>query len=226
MTVRVCTTVSAVPTWNAFPRERCRGGAWNPLTKRVTRKIGMQQIKQSVAITVSVLMRDRITGFGLAGLTLTVNAKKIGSAFGAITPTGVTDRGNGWYDIGLSTSHTDTLGSLVFHITGVINGQTCEPNDDLQLEVVAYNPYDAMLGRFPSGSVVSDAGNGVLTFKTDLTQTVTDYWNGAFIVLTSGVMIGQVHKVSGYDGSTKFITISTGFTGTPAAGVTFYLINS
>jgi len=78
----------------------------------------MRKAKQSTAKNVMVLMvqsSDHITG--LAGLTLTITASKDGGAFSAITPT-VTDRGNGWYSLALTTAHTDTLGDLALHITG------------------------------------------------------------------------------------------------------------
>lgn len=78
----------------------------------------MRKAKQSTAKNVMVLMvdeTDHITG--LAGLTLTITASKDGAAFGSIAPT-MTDRGNGWYVVALTSSHTDTLGDLALHITG------------------------------------------------------------------------------------------------------------
>ena len=58
---------------------------------------------------------DHLTG--LASLTLTITASKDGAAFASISPT-VTDRGNGWYNLALTSSHTDTAGDLALHITG------------------------------------------------------------------------------------------------------------
>jgi hypothetical protein len=75
------------------------------------------EAKQSTAKNLMVFMvdeTDHVTG--LAGLTLTITASKDGAAFGSISPT-VTDRGNGWYNLALTTSHTDTLGDLALHIT-------------------------------------------------------------------------------------------------------------
>lgn len=57
---------------------------------------------------------DHITG--KTGLTLTITLSKNGAAFSTITPT-VTDRGSGWYNLALTTAHTDTLGDFVLHIT-------------------------------------------------------------------------------------------------------------
>ena len=78
----------------------------------------MRKAKQSTAKNVMVLMvdsTDHVTG--KTGLTLTITASKDGGAFGSISPT-VTERGNGWYSVALTASHTDTLGDLALHITG------------------------------------------------------------------------------------------------------------
>ncbi len=78
----------------------------------------MRKAKQSTAKNVMVLMvdsTDHITG--KAGLTLTITASKDGGAFGSIAPA-VTERGNGWYSLALTASHTDTLGDLALHISG------------------------------------------------------------------------------------------------------------
>lgn len=77
---------------------------------------------------------DHITG--KTGLTLTITASKDGAAFASISPT-VTERGNGWYEVALTTSHTDTLGDLALHITGT----SADPSDPL-FQVVAYLPGD------------------------------------------------------------------------------------
>lgn len=67
---------------------------------------------------------DRVTG--KTGLTLTITASKDGGAFATITPT-VTERGNGWYNLALTSSHTDTVGDLALHITGT----NADPTDVL-----------------------------------------------------------------------------------------------
>lgn len=76
-----------------------------------------------------------------------------------------------------------------------------------------------------TGSVATDAGNSATSFKTDLSSSVNDFWKDTFLVLTSGTLAAQVKKVTGYNGTTKIITVSGGFTSTPADGVTFILVN-
>lgn len=78
----------------------------------------MRNLKQSTATDRLVFMTDSGDHVsGKAGLTLTITASKAGAAFGSISPT-VTERGNGWYSVALTSSHTDTLGDLALHITG------------------------------------------------------------------------------------------------------------
>src|SRR5574343_507575 len=77
----------------------------------------MQEVKQSTNRNVMVFMTDSSDHVsGKTGLTLTITASKDGAAFASISPT-VTERGNGWYNVALTTSHTDTLGDLALHVT-------------------------------------------------------------------------------------------------------------
>lgn len=98
----------------------------------------MRWLNISAAANVMVLMvdsTDHVTG--KTGLTLTVTASKDGGAFASISPT-VTERGNGWYNVALTASHTDTLGDLALHITGTAADPT-----DLLVFVSAVNPKDS-----------------------------------------------------------------------------------
>lgn len=99
---------------------------------------------------------DHITG--LAGLTLTITASKDGAAFASITPT-VTDRGNGWYNLALTTSHTDTLGDLALHVTGA----AADPTDIVD-EVVTGLPGDATASNVTQilGTSVTEGAAGRL----------------------------------------------------------------
>lgn len=75
-----------------------------------------------------------------------------------------------------------------------------------------------------SGAVATDGTNSATTFKTDLVETNNDQWKDAFLTITSGVLAGQTRKITGYDGTTKFITLSA-LTATPADAVTFTIVN-
>lgn len=59
---------------------------------------------------------DRATGY--PGLTLVVTASKNGAAFGSIAPT-QTDLGDGYYNLALTSTHTNTLGDFALNCTSV-----------------------------------------------------------------------------------------------------------
>jgi hypothetical protein len=112
----------------------------------------MRKAKQSTAKNVMVLMvqsSDHITG--LAGLTLTITASKDGAAFAGIAPA-VTDRGNGWYNVALTASDTDTLGDLALHVTGaaadpadlvlLVEGGTTDVDVSTRLATAGYTAPD------------------------------------------------------------------------------------
>lgn len=267
----------------------------------------MRLLKQSTAANVAVLMvlsSDRDTGAtGLSTGGFTVSVSKDGSSFSTITPT-ITELGNGWYNLALTTTHTNTLGELLIHVTV----STADPYDEKCLVIAAdlattienqvwnasrsshttsgtfgegaasvqgnvagsvgsvasggitsasfatdaissgalssgaaNKAADALLDRslsghnttgtvgerltVPTGTVVSDPGNTTATFKTNRTETIDDYFKDMYLEWTSGANIYQVKKVTGYTQSTKFITVSGGFTSTPAPGDTFNFIN-
>jgi hypothetical protein len=89
----------------------------------------MRNLKQSTAKNIMVFITSSTDSkTGLVGATLTITISKDGGAFGSITPT-VTDRGNGWYNLALTSTHTDTVGDLAFHITA----SGADPTDFLSL---------------------------------------------------------------------------------------------
>jgi hypothetical protein len=76
-----------------------------------------------------------------------------------------------------------------------------------------------------TGAVQTNGGNSATAFETDLAETANDHWNESFLLITSGALAGQVRRVSDYDGTSKVITVTPGFSGTPADSVTFALVN-
>jgi hypothetical protein len=123
----------------------------------------MRKAKQSTAKNVMVLMvqsSDHITG--LAGLTLTITASKDGAAFAGIAPT-VTDRGNGWYNMALTASDTNTLGDLALHVTGaaadpadlvlLVEGGTTDVDVSTRLATAGYTaPDNAGIAAIPDAA--------------------------------------------------------------------------
>ena len=75
-----------------------------------------------------------------------------------------------------------------------------------------------------TGAVVADGANSATTFKTNLTQSINNYWKDCFLKFTSGNLINQVKKITAYNGTTKFVTVNA-FTGIPSASDTVEIIN-
>jgi hypothetical protein len=121
-------------------------------------------IKQSTARNLMVFLTDSTDHVtGLTGATLTISLSKDGAAFGAITPT-VTERGDGWYSLAMTTSHTDTLGDLVLHITAA----SADPID-LREQVFALLPGDSVV----VASIAADAVNASALATDAVTEIQT-----------------------------------------------------
>jgi hypothetical protein len=167
--------------------------------------------KAYTAMVYATLLSDHRTP--ATGKTLVITISKAGAAFASISPT-VTERGNGWYAVALVAADTDTEGDLA------LRGVTAAADID-EIAIVAQVEPRHTPG---AAAVVSDAGNTATTFKTDLSSAVTDYWKDCYLTFVTGTLAGQTKKVSGYNGSTKFIAVAA-LTATPTAADKFILIN-
>jgi hypothetical protein len=75
-------------------------------------------------------------------------------------------------------------------------------------------------------NVVADGSNTATTFETDLTEATNDHWKDALLVFVTGSLAGQVKKITAYNGTTKFVTFTSGFTAAPSGGDKFILVNA
>lgn len=95
------------------------------------------------------------------------------------------------------------------------------------VEKSGIDPVELQIGTIghESATVASDAGNTSSTFKTDRSSSTTDDIKDALLVFTSGSLVDQVKKVSGYNGSTKFVTLSSAFTAAPSTSDRFIIVS-
>ena len=93
-------------------------------------------------------------------------------------------------------------------------------------DATAADRLEATLDAMPSGAVVddNDPDPTTLLFETNLAEASNDHYNGAFVVFTSGALLGQSRKISDYDGTTKVLTVATAFTEAPAAADAFIIL--
>lgn len=131
----------------------------------------MRLLKLSTAYDLMIFMADssdHVTG--KTGLTLTITASKQGGNFSGISPT-VTERANGWYEVALTSSHTDTLGDLCLHITGTAADPT-----DVAAQVIAVDFADAVRGgmtALPNAAANASGGLAILDGNGDIVAGIT-----------------------------------------------------
>lgn len=76
--------------------------------------------------------------------------------------------------------------------------------------------------------VATDAGNSATAFKITtfgLGTEAANMLNRCWLKARTGALEGQVAKSTGYNATTDIVTVETGYTGTPADGVYFEVIN-
>lgn len=143
----------------------------------------MATLKQSTAYTRMFLMvqtADHLSG--LTGASPTVNVSKAGGAFGAAGGT-VTEVANGFYKIALTTTDTNTLGDLAYHITAT-SGDATDFVDQVTAQI---------LGDMLTGNTTQLAGQTVtaaagVTFPTSVASPTN-------ITAASGVALASGQKV-------------------------------
>ena len=129
----------------------------------------MRLLKQSTGRNVMIFMTDSADHVsGKTGLTLTITASKDGAAFASISPT-VTERSNGWYSAALTSSHTDTLGDLVLHVTATGADPT-----DLACQVVAGSLDADVSSRLASASYSAPPSAAAIRAEIDANSTKLD----------------------------------------------------
>ncbi len=174
----------------------------------------MRIFKQSTATNLMVFMTDSADHItGKAGLTLTITASKDGAAFASISPT-VTDRGNGWYNIALTTAHTDTLGDLALHITSA----GADPSD-LVCRVMAEIAYldAAVSSRLATAGYTAPDNASITGIKNKTDNLPTDPADESLLEAAIATRASQA-SVDTVDGIVDAIKLKTdNIPATPAA---------
>jgi hypothetical protein len=202
----------------------------------------MRFLKQTTAITIHLgPLVDATDGFTLeTGLTASTSDVDLWKA-GALSPLDIsgrtfTHRGNGIYTVTLLASDVDTAGMMVIH-THIPGARPVQH----EFMVLPATTYDAMVTGTPlPADMTRIAGNataatlatfgflGIKNFTvqtgsttsrvvTNLTESVSDHWNGRTVVFISGALAGQASTITDYNGSTKELVVNT-LTAAPTAG--------
>lgn len=185
-------------------------------------------LRQSTTRNLMIYMTqsaDHITG--LTGATLTISLSKAGGAFATITPT-VTERGNGWYSLALTTAHTDTLGDFVLRITAAGGDPT-----DLREEVVSALPGESVtVGGFSAGAITTAsfaAGAINVTVAPNLDAAVSSRLatagytapdNAGITTLTSRLTAGRATNLDNLDATISSRLASASYVAPANADIT------
>ncbi len=149
----------------------------------------------------------------VTGATLAVTLSKAGGAFASISPT-VTDRGNGWYSVVLTSAHTDTLGDFVLRITA-----SGADSIDLREEVFALLPGENVtVGTVASGAITAAsfaAGAINATVAPNLDAAITTRLAAAGYTAPSNADIATILTRTDVATSTRLAT--AGYTAPPSA---------
>jgi hypothetical protein len=127
--------------------------------------------------------------------------------------------------IGSGTFATDAISSAAVSAAAATKIASAVLDEPMTAHTTA-NSLGEHFGGTKRSTIAASGSNTALTFLTNLTEVANDFWKDTLIVFVSGALDGQVKKVSAYNGTTKFITVSTAFTSAPAASDAFLLINS
>lgn len=180
---------------------------------------------------------DHVTG--ATGLTLTITASKDGGAFGSITPT-VTERGSGWYNLALTTSHTDTDGDLALHITAAgadpsdlrfIVQDEPDPGDVFALAGPLGKTYGLMISENNAAQVLRvaqfQAGSTTQAVVLDASASaIDDFYNRATMTIVTGTYAGQNRLINDYVGSTKTAYLDRPLLGGAPSAADWFAIDS
>lgn len=139
----------------------------------------MIEVKLSTAVHVRAFMKGRDTGLGYPGYAanLTVSlSKSTDTLFNDITSgVTITDLGLGWYDILLSTTHTNTLGIANLHVSG----SAVFDNDEVSLNVIAVDKQDTTrMGMTALPNAAAGANNGLPVVGTQIPNATAGANNG------------------------------------------------
>lgn len=178
----------------------------------------MRQINLGMTVTLDFVTTSPTTGAATSASSTTVDVFEDANDTAILTPT-ASERSGHTGDYRVQVACTTANGFEVGKSYNVVVSAT--------VSGVAAKATIASFVLLPPvyyGSVVADGSNTASTFKTDLTETVTDHWKDALLVFLTGNLAGQVKKVGGFNPTTDFITTVTAYTGAPSASDRFMLV--
>mgnify|MGYP003598711167 FL=1 len=180
----------------------------------------------SDAITAAKIASDAGTEIGTA---VWATAARTLTAATNVTSTGaaVPITAGGLVSADVTAISTDTTAAdnaeLMFDGTGYAGGTTKLAVNAVALSGSTTAADNAEAGY--TGIITGTAITGTLSttaFTTDLTEATNDHYTGRMVTFTSGVLAGQMREITGYNGTTKAITVAA-MTDAPSNNDTFFI---
>lgn len=164
--------------------------------------------QSTAGITLSVDF-DTVTGLHNCNIDLSADAfYAVGEDYAVVVTTGTVD---GTSVVGMTLAYFSIENRWnEANVTQISGDSTAADNLEASL-----------LGL--TASTVNDGSATTTSFVTALSEATDDHYNGAFLLFTSGALIGQSRKISDYNGTTKAVTVSA-FTEAPANTDSFVIL--
>lgn len=161
--------------------------------------------------TVTFPAFDSTTGARKPGITFLagdIQISKEGGAFVNTTSLPAEIGSSGVYALSLTAAELDCAW---FHVIG--NKAATRPID-----------FGGDMTDQPTAAVAG-TGQTTTSFVTNLTSAVNEAHKGKIVRFQTGLLAGQVRKVTAYNGGTKALSFNDAFSAAPAAGDVFALID-
>ncbi len=178
----------------------------------------MRDLRQSTTATVTagqfVDKTDGVTPE--VAVTTAVRLKKNGAgAVARSSATAIAHDENGYYNVALDTTDTNTLGFMRLMMTDAATHLGVWED----FNVLPPDIYDE---RYGPQYTLTGAASTTATLDASA-SAVNDFYLGSMIEITSGTGAGQTRRITAYVGATKVATVHTAWATTPT-GATFRII--
>lgn len=134
--------------------------------------------------------------------------------------------GTGYFTIVVSESTYNTHGNMTLYVAENDIESIGSNVSSIKTTVESSkNNIDALIGAFVvTQSSVSDTTPTSTSFSTSLTNSINDFYKNSVLTFTSGNLNGQVRRISGYNATTKEITLDPSLSIPPSDGDVFTIV--
>lgn len=188
----------------------------------------------ATSVVIYVKLRDSATGFPKTGLLFNsagALASYVRPKAAAVAIALVTQTVNGAYSSG-GFVEVDAANAPGLYRLDVPNGAFAIGADYAIVTIgfsnVLAESTEVLLDPMPdvrNGSVVADAGNTPLTFKTDLAMASDNFAKDLWLLFRTGALADQAKQITGSVAATSFVTVAGGFTAAPGNTDAFVIVN-